>query len=534
MNQKRLMWLLEKLQSPDEVARWSATAQLAQLQSKESALPLLHRLTDSDFRVRLKVARALGHLGDGRAVEPLIACVRNEQEEDDVRAAAARSLGGLGDARAVESLIPCLQRSDEGPHRTAAAGAEALGRLGDRRAVEPLLACLQWELPWGYVRQNAAQALGHLGDRRAVELLLTFFQATSTPSFLPDENQAALQALEQLGDRRVVDLLLVDLPHQHVPLLQIRDAKALGQWGNVRAIDPLVVCLQESEPFVRVWAALALERLVARLQEQKEAEDWQEAEVHRQIEEAHVGESLVAALNQLLTPLHVGLWPALTALEDLKQFNLARSVELLLSCLQDPRLEIRETAAWAVAYLGDTRAVEPLLACLSQAQRAHEISSAVSAVRALGQVGNGRAMEPLLACLEDEWDGPSRPVGVEAAQALGRLRDARAVEPLCTHLQDRSQEVRRAAARALEQVGDRRAVEPLLASLRDPDPRIREEAVWALGQMGDARAIAPLRALLGSLDAERLSSSQGMGLAVRQALFQLEWAQIDDGQEDQA
>jgi len=51
MNQKRLMWLLEKLQSPDEVARWSATERLAQLQSKESALPLLHRLTDSDFRV---------------------------------------------------------------------------------------------------------------------------------------------------------------------------------------------------------------------------------------------------------------------------------------------------------------------------------------------------------------------------------------------------------------------------------------------------------------------------------------------------
>ena len=566
MNQKRLMWLLEKLQSPDEVERWSATEQLAQLQSKESALPLLHRLTDSNFLVRLKAASALGHLGDGRAVEPLIACVRNEQEEDDVRAAAARSLGDLGDARAVEALITCLQRSDEGPHRTAAAAAEALGRLGDRRAVEPLLACIQWELPWGYVRLKAAQALGHLGDHRAVEPLLAFFQATSAPFFLPDENQAALQALEQLGDRRVVDFLLVDLPHQHVPLLQIRDAKALGQWGNVRAIDPLVACLQEREPFVRVWAALALEMLVARLQEREEAGDWQEAEVHRQIEEAHVGQSLVAALNQLLTPVHVGLPPALMALEDLKQFNLARSVELLLSCLQDPRLEIRETAAWAVAYLGDTRAlepllaclrqeqniskrerimgalgqlgdgraVEPLLACLSQAKLAHESSSAVSAMWALGQLGHAGALEPLVATLSDEWDGPSRTVGVEAAQALGRLRDARAVEPLCTHLQDRSQEMRMAAARALEQVGDTRAVEPLLASLRDPVPGVAEEAVRALGQIGDARAIAPLRALLHSLGAERVSPGQGRGQAVKQALFQLEWAQIDDSQEDQA
>ena len=91
-----------------------------------------------------------------------------------------------------------------------------------------------------------------------------------------------------------------------------------------------------------------------------------------------------------------------------------------------------------------------------------------------------------------------------------------------------------AAARALEQVGDTRAVEPLLASLRDPVPGVAGEAVRALGQIGDARAIAPLRALLHSLGAERVWPGQGMGQAVRQALFQLEWAQIDDGQEDQA
>jgi HEAT repeat protein len=166
MNQNRLMWLMEKLQPPDEVARWSATEQLAQLQSNESALPLLPRLTDSDFRVRLQVARALGHLGDGRAVELLIACVRNEQEDDDVRAASPRSPKDLGDACAVESLIPCLQWSDEGPHRTAAAAAEALGRLGDRRAVEPLLASLRDPDPG--IREEAVWALGQMGDARAI------------------------------------------------------------------------------------------------------------------------------------------------------------------------------------------------------------------------------------------------------------------------------------------------------------------------------------------------------------------------------
>lgn len=240
---------------------------------------------------------------------------------------------------------------------------------------------------------------------------------------------------------------------------------------------------------------------------------------------------LMWLLEKLQSPDEVARW---RATEQLCQLQSKESTLPLLPHLTDSDFVVRLKVARALGHLGDGRAVEPLLACLSQAQRANEIFRAVNAVHALGQVGNGRVIEPLLACLEDEWDGPSRPVGVEAARALGRLRDARAVEPLCTHLQDRSPEVRRAAVRALEQLGDSRAVEPLLASLRDPDPGIREEAVRVLGQMGDARAIAPLRALLGSLDAERLSSSQGMGRAVRQALFQLEWAQIDDGQEDQA
>jgi predicted NACHT family NTPase len=83
-----------------------------------------------------------------------------------VRHAAAKALGRLGDRRAVEPLIARLGDKDSFVRRAA---AEALGVLGDRRAVEPLIARLGDEDVW--VRRAAEEALRRLGDGRAVEPL---------------------------------------------------------------------------------------------------------------------------------------------------------------------------------------------------------------------------------------------------------------------------------------------------------------------------------------------------------------------------
>ena len=63
-------------------------------------------------------------------------------------------MGRLGDGRAVEPLIAALKDGDEGVRREA---AEALGRLGDARAVEPLVAALA--APRWSARKAAAAAL---------------------------------------------------------------------------------------------------------------------------------------------------------------------------------------------------------------------------------------------------------------------------------------------------------------------------------------------------------------------------------------
>lgn len=132
----------------------------------------------------------------------------------------------------------------------------------------------------------------------------------------------------------------------------------------------------------------------------------------------------------------------------------------------------------------------------------------MAAASALGNLGNSRALDPLIACLDDEyWN-----VKASAASALGNLGDKRAIKPLIRTLGENEYGYARlAAASALSKLGekkwvnivkgeiedyerlgnsgDRRALEPLIKALGDKKPNIRIKAALALGNLGDTNAI---------------------------------------------
>ena len=73
---------------------------------------------------------------------------------------------------------------------------------------------------------------------------------------------------------------------------------------------------------------------------------------------------------------------------------------------------------------------------------------------ALGRIGDGKALEPLIAWLSDpEWR-----VRRETAQALGDLEDDRAVDALTGALEDPEAVVREWAARSLETITGRQVL----------------------------------------------------------------------------
>ena len=108
-----------------------------------------------DVDIREAAAFALERIGDVRAVEPLIATLKDTYTS--VRHAAVDALVKIG-APAVKPLIAALRDSDKNVRYLA---VNALCKLGDARAVEPLTAALKDSDK--DVRYAAVDALGKIG-----------------------------------------------------------------------------------------------------------------------------------------------------------------------------------------------------------------------------------------------------------------------------------------------------------------------------------------------------------------------------------
>jgi HEAT repeat protein len=112
---------------PNDSVRSTAVTVLG-MQRAIDAVPTLIGVLDADVVVTVRgyAARALGQIGDPRAVDPLIRAVRADPENAGVVAAA---LGELGDPMAVEVLSSLVTNRS---HDVATAAATSLTRCGDR------------------------------------------------------------------------------------------------------------------------------------------------------------------------------------------------------------------------------------------------------------------------------------------------------------------------------------------------------------------------------------------------------------------
>jgi len=209
---------------------WNSSIEILVKLGDVAVGPLIVALNNKDPKIRNGVAKALGLLGDARAVEPLIAALG----DINVRRAAAVALGQLGDARAMEPLIAALGDNDL---FFSADSACALGQLGDARAVEALIAAFK-----NKHSQQAAHALGQLGDARAVEPLIAALMSGFSTVRL-----RAIFALGQLGDSRAVEPLTAVLRNASYLCEQDDAVKALRQLGVRRAKPELNKATTRSE-----------------------------------------------------------------------------------------------------------------------------------------------------------------------------------------------------------------------------------------------------------------------------------------------
>ena len=184
-------------------------------------------------------------------------------------------------------------------------------------------------------------------------------------------------------------------------------------------------------------------------------------------------EQLIAALKDSDS------WIRELAVMRLRDRQDPETFEPLLRMLNDPHSGVRMNAILALGRIGNPRAFEPLLALFTQTDDIN------LAARALAWLGDERAVVPLIDALND----PRPVMRLSAAEALGELHDRRAVEPLIVALTDPEVSVRQYAATALGNLGDQRAVEPLLQALATTKTHTHFDLANSVIQLHDAEGI---------------------------------------------
>jgi HEAT repeat protein len=183
---------------------------------------LLAALTHSEWLVRLHAVEALGKTRSPEAVVPLLSVLFNDQDRA-VREDAIRALGQIGDARAVEFLMTVMKEPGLRP-----LAVEALGRIGDRRAVPILIDVLE-----GMDRHKESRPIDSCGDHWNEEIITL---------------GVAAKALGVIRDEAAIPSLIKALRYTTT---RIDAADALARFGNCVIAPLLGLLAQESDDNIR-------------------------------------------------------------------------------------------------------------------------------------------------------------------------------------------------------------------------------------------------------------------------------------------
>jgi HEAT repeat protein len=213
--------LIPLLQDKVKAVREETSAALAAI--GDAAIPsLLTALPHSEWLVRLHAVEALGKTRSAAAVEPLLSALFNDRDAA-IREDAVRALGHIGDARAVDFLFVAMKEPGLRP-----LAVESLGQIGDRRAVPVLINVLN-----GIDRPEVSRAVNGCGDHWDEEMVT---------------KGAAVRALGTIGDAAAVPALLNALRHT---VTRADAAAALVRFGNAVTAALLTMLAQESDDNIR-------------------------------------------------------------------------------------------------------------------------------------------------------------------------------------------------------------------------------------------------------------------------------------------
>ncbi len=456
-----VMGLLHKLRNSDARIRSAAIEAIRGI-GAPSIAPLVGLLKDPDAQVVRYAAETLGEIGSVEAVPALEAALSHPDENTVYQVLIA--IGKLRDSRAIPKIIPMLDKS----LWVQTAALEALSMIGGPDVEDKVVDMLRgeiWALP------AVLDALGQIGSAKSLPKLYEFVVSDAELAQLALKAIASIisrKGTHEFKERERANLLKVAVYAMSSPDISIRRA-AIYLAGHFRAaefVSPLCDILRRGESG-----------------EECGCDDDEQREAAAAL--ASIGAPALPELVSLLMEVDTAIrLLVIDALAQVRTPDAARALELLLG-EEDP--EIVRAVADAIGRIGDPASMDVLFDLFGHPD---------STVRGAAQSGLGRygarALERLLLMVGN----PSAEVRTQAASALGALKDPVAIEPLKKLLVDPSNEVKRAAVFALAQINERHVGSLPLLLLGNQDPDVRCAAAQVLGRLRDKRAVEPLQFIL--------------------------------------
>lgn len=262
--------------------------------------------------------------------------------------------------------------------------------------------------------------------------------------------------IQGLMERKDISGLAKGLKHRDIDVKR-PSAIALGDMGDVRAVDHLIACLDDVAIFEEVAQALA------KLGDQRAV-----TPLIKYFIKGPNPELAAQALDIL------GWGPRDDNVDRMRAIYYIRNrlwngfkdvcatgIGPLISCIRDPRVcgDDRTMAITALSYINDKRAVLPFIRLLTDNEPGLRMSAAI----ALGEIGDARAVEPLSRCMDDS----SRDVKCCATIALYRLEPSKNIKAILPLLKDKDPAIRRKAILALQASEDPSSVTVLVSCIGD-------------------------------------------------------------------
>ena len=250
---------------------------------EDAAQQLIKALDHYDPAIRTGAARVIGRLRIQGAGDALIKAMNDSNA--NVRYASMRALGEVGEGRALQALTDQLNYYGKGEGAWSA--LDALARIAHPSSVELFKTHIEAKDP--YLRRAAAEGLGRTGYVSASETL----QNLATTDHSDMVRAAAAFALKKLGQRSYLDRL-IDFAYNGKTRDQVRSyllelgpsvtpdllprlqepseetrrtvAEVLGVVGNTSTIAALSPLLKDRESDVVEAATRAIERIKMRTQ----------------------------------------------------------------------------------------------------------------------------------------------------------------------------------------------------------------------------------------------------------------------------